>query len=285
MKGFIYQIVNKINGKRYIGSTTNAAKRKKEHFYNLSKNKHINIHLQRSYNKHGKESFVFEIIEEKVDNQDEIFALEQHYLDSAADTLFNIGKTAKGGDNISNHPNRGQIIQRISNSLKKMYENLPKETKMKWHSQPGIKNGMFNKTHTPEARKKISEKLQGMPSYRRGRTNEEIWGREKANQISRRMSEFGKTRTGAKNSFYQKTHSEKTLKILSKKTKTFFENMTPEERAKHNPQIRIVEIDNQTYFGVSEAARQLGVCPATIVHRIRSPNPKYINYKYNTVAQ
>lgn len=62
MKSGIYKIVNKVNGKVYIGSTTNFGIRKTKHFCDLKANRHDNSRLQRSFNKHGIQSFEFEII-------------------------------------------------------------------------------------------------------------------------------------------------------------------------------------------------------------------------------
>lgn len=58
----VYEIRNKINGKRYIGSSMNIFRRFAAHKRLLLKNKHFNIHLQSSYNKHNIESFEFNII-------------------------------------------------------------------------------------------------------------------------------------------------------------------------------------------------------------------------------
>lgn len=63
MNSGIYKITNSINKKCYIGSSVDLKKRRYEHFSSLSKNKHTNPHLQRSYNKHGKDNFSFEILE------------------------------------------------------------------------------------------------------------------------------------------------------------------------------------------------------------------------------
>lgn len=60
----IYQIYNIKNGKVYIGKAVDVFKRKSEHFKCLENNKHYNQHLQKSFNKYGKESFRFQIIEE-----------------------------------------------------------------------------------------------------------------------------------------------------------------------------------------------------------------------------
>lgn len=59
----IYKILNIINTKVYIGSSTNLRYRISKHFNHLKKNHHNNDYLQRSFNKWGKDSFIFEILE------------------------------------------------------------------------------------------------------------------------------------------------------------------------------------------------------------------------------
>lgn len=60
----IYEILNKINNKRYIGESCNCHQRKLQHYNLLRKNKHPNPHLQNAWNKYGEESFTFSVIEE-----------------------------------------------------------------------------------------------------------------------------------------------------------------------------------------------------------------------------
>lgn len=69
----IYCIINKINGKRYIGSTHDLEKRKKTHFKYLVMGKHSVVNLQDDYNKWGREAFKFEILEILDDENDLIF--------------------------------------------------------------------------------------------------------------------------------------------------------------------------------------------------------------------
>src|SRR5260221_387041 len=59
----IYRIVNTINSKFYLGSSTNLLKRWNQHCNDLKRNEHHSITLQRAFNKHGFDAFIFEIIE------------------------------------------------------------------------------------------------------------------------------------------------------------------------------------------------------------------------------
>ena len=79
-KSGIYRIINIINGRYYIGSSNNVLRRFSEHKRDLQKNKHYNYILQKSWNKHGENSFLFEIIE-IVENIKELTIREQFYLD------------------------------------------------------------------------------------------------------------------------------------------------------------------------------------------------------------
>lgn len=59
----IYFLKCNSNKKFYIGITSNLAKRKYSHFYELKNNKHENCHLQRAFNKYGEFKFQFGIIQ------------------------------------------------------------------------------------------------------------------------------------------------------------------------------------------------------------------------------
>lgn len=62
MKSGIYCIINKINNKIYVGQAKDLNKRHKEHRHTLKKGVHRNQHLQKAYNKYGKENFFFKIL-------------------------------------------------------------------------------------------------------------------------------------------------------------------------------------------------------------------------------
>jgi group I intron endonuclease len=79
MSAGIYIIINKIDDKRYIGSSINLSRRKNSHFRLLRNNKHSNKHLQNAYNKYGEDHFIWNIIEE-CDKKDCI-KREQFWLD------------------------------------------------------------------------------------------------------------------------------------------------------------------------------------------------------------
>ena len=77
----IYKILNHNNNKFYIGSAGNFLNRYKQHLSALKNNRHYNSILQRSYNKHGKESYTFIILEITTGNsKEERLEIEGTYL-------------------------------------------------------------------------------------------------------------------------------------------------------------------------------------------------------------
>lgn len=86
----IYKITNLITLEFYIGSTVNYNTRKYTHKYWLNRKLHFNPHLQNSWNKHGEENFVFELLEEMYFpeeyntglKRDYLECLEQFYIDT-----------------------------------------------------------------------------------------------------------------------------------------------------------------------------------------------------------
>ncbi len=86
----IYQIRNKINNKRYVGSSNNIEFRWRKHISFLTRNKHPNKHLQGAWNKYGKDSFEFTVL--LICVEDELLDQEQTCLDVKSE--YNISKLA-----------------------------------------------------------------------------------------------------------------------------------------------------------------------------------------------
>lgn len=62
MNAGVYRIINVVNEKLYVGSSSNVKYRLWVHRHELRKNKHQNVYLQNAWNKYGEDSFRFEIL-------------------------------------------------------------------------------------------------------------------------------------------------------------------------------------------------------------------------------
>lgn len=91
----IYKIVNKINGKYYVGSSNNIVGqngRWNTHRTALNHNRHYNQHLQRAWNKYGKEHFDFIVVIQTP--VEKLLIEEQKYLDIAKLEMKNVYNTS-----------------------------------------------------------------------------------------------------------------------------------------------------------------------------------------------
>jgi group I intron endonuclease len=191
----IYCIENSVSGRKYYGSSDNIKKRLAEHQRDLQKRQHHNIQLQRSFDKHGEHQFTFSLVEETYFNSvDELRAYEQIFLDR------NIGgynmAPAKGGDTLSNHPNKEEIRERINKSHEETMILMTKEEKKERWGHTGASN--FN--------------------FRNGGKSFKICPACNINKISfkARTCADCRDRTGKNNPFYGKTHTEEVKENLRK---------------------------------------------------------------------
>ena len=86
----IYVITNIVNGKLYIGSTTNTYDRFISHKSKLNLSKHDNTYLQKSYEKYGNEFFEFRILE-LLDLNSNLEEKEQFWIDKLQSSDKNVG--------------------------------------------------------------------------------------------------------------------------------------------------------------------------------------------------
>lgn len=259
----VYKLICTANKRFYIGSAADFSQRKTRHLRDLRAGTHINIFLQRTFDKYGEDAFKWKLI--NVNTLAEARALEQHYIDkhSQSKRCMNIGKSASGGDNLTRHPNKKAIVKRIAKTLRAKVAALSEaERKEKW-GQSGALNGMYGKTHTKEARAKIRKANLGRTPTNKGVPMSE--------EQRRKVSESRKGKcVGEDNPFFGKHHSTKTKRLLARKAKA---RCLAPDFVHH--QARRVKCDGKVYASVSEAARQLGCVAATILFRIKSPNFKY----------
>lgn len=190
-KSGIYKITNTVNQKIYVGSSINIAKRFNTHKNSLIKNNHHSKTLQRSWNKYGKDNFVFNVIE-FVELKENLLIREQYYLD----TLNPFDKNGFNNERIAGSPlgfkHSKETKKKMSESgkgkiftdehKKKMSESAKGKKKSAEHLRKLGEAGK-GRIKTDETRAKLSLALKGMPSKRKGRT----FGKQDQEWIDKRM--------------------------------------------------------------------------------------------------
>jgi group I intron endonuclease len=143
-KSGIYKITCTANGKIYIGSAVDFSVRFRKHVFELNKNIHHSIKMQRAWNKYGEECFDFETIENC--DLDNLLVREQHYLD----TLLFAQEYIRKEDN--RFERLGYNICPIAGSV--LGRKQSKEERLK---RSGENNGFYNKTHSSEFLNRLVE--------------------------------------------------------------------------------------------------------------------------------
>lgn len=239
----IYRIKNLKNKKCYYGSSKNIEKRWRTHLNNLKNGKHHNIHLQRSWDKYGEDNFVFELVEEC--NETILLELEQKYLDLNPE--FNIGIKSSGGDNLTKNPNKEDIVRKMTQSVRKRYELMSEDERKEKHSQPMDKN----------------------PNWKGGTSFKYCECGVKISPTNNSCINC-RDKSGDKNPFFGKQHTEETKRKLSEFRKGTYNG---------EQNIPII-IDDIEYRSAGEASKLLNIPMVTIRWRVKSKNKKFDNYKY-----
>jgi group I intron endonuclease len=149
-----YIIINKINGKKYIGMTgiKYPSTRKGQHLHALRKGKHDNDHLQFAFNEYGESAFEFKVID--TDLTEEQVLIREDELMKIHNTLdreygYNIEKSG----NVVFLSEESKI--KIRNKLKG--RKISDEQKRKHSELMKSNNPMKGKSHSAEAREKIRQ--------------------------------------------------------------------------------------------------------------------------------
>lgn len=178
----VYSITNVVNGQRYIGSTAiSFAKRWGTHLKLLKQSKN-STHLQHAWDKYGKQSFQFRILE-IVKNSSLVVGREQYWIDNLK-PQYNICQEAgfppaKLGFKHSDKTRKSMSIIKKgkcpSNLCVLHLSNIgkPKSDEARRHISESLKGRQaHNKGKSPslEQRKKISVSLMGNTPWNKGLT-------------------------------------------------------------------------------------------------------------------
>lgn len=244
----------------YIGSTDGIRKRWLRHIKELKENRHHNVNMQRLYN-NGYLPQIGQIFSHKT--REEAYLMEKQVieLNLPKGILLNILIGGRGGDALTNNPNRADIISRISTTLKTKMSELSEDERKAKFGLKGERNGMFGKTHTPEVRKYLSENNIGRTSPNKGIPM------SKDRYAMHMIAMSNRDISGEKNPFYGKSHSEETReKIRLKAT------------GRESTAMKSVSIDNTIYPSYTHASNAMNISLTTVRHRCLSDNDKFKNW-------
>lgn len=139
----IYKIINRINGKIYIGQSIDIYRRWKEesHFYKC------NDYLRNAFNKYGLENFDFEILEEcSIEELDE---KEIYYISLYRSNEHKFGYNLTSGGSHCNFTDKAKAKMSKSHKGKNCGKTHP----------------LYGKHHSIESKKKMSESQKGNKNH------------------------------------------------------------------------------------------------------------------------
>lgn len=155
----IYKITNKVNGKSYIGQSTNIENRFKTHIL-TSKNKNSKEYekpLYRAFRKYGLENFNFEILERV--GVEEMTQREIFHISNSED-LYNL---TPGGEGVLNNKldehNGAKVTSEIVYEIRERYEKLERRSEVYEDYKHLIGKPGFNKIWNHETWKGINSKV------------------------------------------------------------------------------------------------------------------------------
>lgn len=276
MHGGTYIILNNKTGSLYVGSAKSFKLRWKTHLKELRTNKHINIHLQRSFNKHGESAFEFKEHETLgMYNRDFYFQKENELMlwhKEQGKSLYNIAM-AQGGWSYHDDETKRAIGKKISLSLKLTMVSLSaaeRKDKFAYWSK--------NKHYPDDARNQISLKLTGIS--RSVETREKMKAAQALLADSKRasMAEVGKKNKGrAPSNKGQKASDETRLKQrLVKLGTSMCEEQKAKRRGKPAANRKPVLIEGIEFSSMSAAAKHFNKSMTWIYNMLEKHDRKEI---------
>nr|DAE59944.1 MAG TPA: intron associated endonuclease [Caudoviricetes sp.] len=258
-KYIVYKHTNKINGKIYIGITSQKPNKRWQNGYGYKDNQHF----FRAIQKYGWNNFEHEIIYK--DLEEEIATNKEQELIK----LYNSNNSNFG----YNKDNGGKTNKLTEESIEKIRQ---------WH---------IGRKLSEETKRKISESHKGISSGE----NNPMYGKHHTKEAKQKMSDFAKSRVGWKHTEKTKkkigegnkgkTLSEEARKKISKANTG--KKWTEEQKLKlkHRNSIPVVQLTIEgnfvnIYISAAEASRQLGIAAPLITNCCRKKHKQTYGFMW-----
>lgn len=235
----VYCIKNTVNGKIYVGISTNLKHRIKKHFHTLRRGNHHNSHLQKSADFYGLDCFTVEIVE--FVEESDLLIKENYYQQLYKSTDSNFGYNVFLTDINGKIRHSEESKQKISagNKGKPKSEETKVKLSMANLGSPGI-------PHTEKHKIYISKCLKGKPKSEEHKKN-----------LS--LAKIGKP-SPMKGIRLGPMHSDQTKK-----------NWSMTRKGSLNPRsVKIIDSSGNIYLTIKEACEKLNKCRTTIEKYIKS---------------
>ena len=266
MNQVIYKIINLVNDKFYVGSTSNQPERFRTHRKLLRRGVHHCAHLQASWNKYGEEKFLFKVVihvpqGESLQEAEDLWLKEHVGKPHCYNSGMRSGAPWRGVPK-EKHPNFGKPIsneqrEQISKTLKEFYS-------ANYANHPRV-----GKSHTEEAKAKIRAKV--LQSVAEGRGGAFIPSEETRQKMSASLK-------GNKNALgYKRTDAEReAIRQRTLGNQNFLgKTHTEETKQKLRRPIHALLPDGsrRDFLGVYEAGVELGTPYQMLVRICRDKKP------------
>jgi group I intron endonuclease len=304
----VYKISNNLcpEGKYYIGYSSHIRSRWNNHKRHLKNGIHINMYLQKAYNKYGAECFTYEILHE-CETKEEAQEYETSYLQDLTirDKLYNLLYDSIGGDTMTHHPNREEILRKnkILRQLQTSYRkdapividgvnysgiteagkilNIPSRTinDRIYSSSP-----KFINYHFLDEKKQAEALNKGLIRIENRKEKHKEFSTGRGVPILIDNIYYSSFADAAKVFNLDASTISKRVKSKNKLYSNYQYATINDDHVKTNC-IRRIIIDNIYYKSLSHAGRELGTSHMNIRNRIKSPNPNFANYFYADTIQ
>lgn len=200
----VYRIVNLKTGQCYVGSACRFYYRQCGHISDLRKNKHHSKYLQRSWNKHGEDSFAFEILEQ-VPIKSQLLQREQYWLDALRPAY-------------NSYPIAGSPL-----GSKKTPEQIQamKDRIARFNPHIGSKRSAESRQRMSDAQKKVitPDRIKAMHSARAEKANINGWSKPMAGKHHSEETKLkiGMAIRGERNGFFGRHHSQESIEKARQK--------------------------------------------------------------------